>query len=103
MIDGSHALRITSGQFRSPNLRSDPALTFLDLQNVVTPSPATHPQNPPITPFAATHTILPSRKSFPCHTYKKQGGVPCGTANLGCGPLETPSLISFSFTTSTLR
>src|SRR6266404_3174071 len=43
----------------------------------LTPLPATHPQNPPVTPFAATHANSPSCKSFPCHTYKKQGGVPC--------------------------
>jgi len=47
----------------------------------LTPVFATHPQNPLVTPFLATHTILPACKSFPCHTYKKQGGIPlweCG-------------------------
>src|SRR6266478_6021182 len=56
------------------------ALTFSDLQTAPTPFPATHPQNSPVTPFAATHTNSPSCKSFPCHTYKKQGVSPweCG-------------------------
>src|SRR6267142_6696386 len=45
---------------------------------VVTPFPATHPQDSAVTPFAATHTNSPSCKSFPCHTYKKQGLSPLG-------------------------
>src|SRR6266404_4145317 len=28
-----------------------------------------------VSSFAATHTKSPSRKSFPCHTSEKQGGV----------------------------
>src|SRR5882757_4138766 len=61
-----------------PNLAT---FSLSNLEPLLTPFPATHPQNPPVTPFAATHTNSPSCKSFPCHTYKKQGGVPlweCG-------------------------
>jgi hypothetical protein len=43
--------------------------------NVLTPFPATHPQNAPVTPFPATHTGLASCKSFACHTSEKNGGV----------------------------
>src|SRR6266404_4016753 len=88
MIGGSHAFRITRGQFRFPNLRSDscsPALTVSDLQPALTSFPATHPQNSPVTPFAATHTNSPSRKSFPCHTYKKQGVSPWECGGLAAG------------------
>src|SRR6266404_1343952 len=87
MIGGSHAFRITRGQFRFPNLRSDscsPALTVSDLQPALTSFPATHPQNSPVTPFAATHTNSPSCKSFPCHTYKKQGVSPLGVRPSCC-------------------
>src|ERR1700704_867306 len=34
---------------------------------------ATHPKNARLSPCAATHTKSPSRKSFRCHTSKKQG------------------------------
>src|SRR5713226_142168 len=30
----------------------------------------------PVSPFLATLTDTPSRKSFPCHSYKNMGGVP---------------------------
>src|SRR6267142_4836538 len=56
-----------------------------NLEPLLTPFPATHPQNPPVTPFAATHTNSPSCKSFPCHTYKKQGGVPCAARRVAQG------------------
>src|SRR6267154_823610 len=36
---------------------------------------ATHTENARLSPSAATHTKSPSRKSFPCHTSEKQGGV----------------------------
>src|SRR6267154_5344802 len=55
-----------------PNLAT---FSLSNLEPLLTPLPATHPQNLPVTPFAATHTNSPSRKSFPCHTYKKTGGV----------------------------
>ncbi len=50
------------------------------VKRFLTPFPATHTKNAPeshllapVTPFAATHAKMPSRKSFPCHTYKKVG------------------------------
>src|SRR6267154_5270996 len=74
--------------FRSapPSFRSFLANTFSALvtsahrtsRPFLTPFPATHAQNSPVTPFAATHTNSPSRKSFPYHTYKKQGVSPLG-------------------------
>jgi hypothetical protein len=42
----------------------------------LTPLAATHTKNSPLSPLAATHTKTPSCKSFPCHTYKKQGVSP---------------------------
>src|SRR6267142_2259114 len=66
-----HLLFKAFGVFRFP----------LPCSATLTPFPATHPQNSPVTPFAATHTNSPSCKSFPCHTYKKQGVSPfweCG-------------------------
>src|SRR5882757_968207 len=56
-----------------PNLAT---FSLSNLEPLLTPLPATHPQNSPVTPFAATYTNSPSRKSFPCHTYKRQRGVP---------------------------
>src|SRR6266478_6016722 len=74
------------------------ALTFSDLQTAPTPFPATHPQNSPVTPFAATHTNSPSCKSFPCHTYKKQGVSPFGSAAvlppLSRSPTSRPNQLS---------
>src|SRR6266481_6443880 len=52
-----------------PNLAT---FSLSNLEPLLNPFPATHPQNPPVTPFAATHTNSPSRKSFTCHTYRKQ-------------------------------
>src|SRR6267142_5980407 len=58
-----------------PNLAT---FSLSNLEPLLTLLPATHPQNSPVTPFAATHTNSPSCKSFPCHTYKKQGVSPLG-------------------------
>src|SRR5882757_10314048 len=44
----------------------------------LSPFAATHARNPRVNPFAATHTKMALRKSFPCHTYEKEGGVPPG-------------------------
>ena len=49
----------------------------------LSPFPATLTRNqrfcrktPPVSPFLATLTDTPSRKSFPCHSYENMGGVP---------------------------
>src|SRR5882724_7987737 len=44
----------------------------------LSPFAATHTRNPRVNPFPATHTKMALRKSFPCHTYEKAGGVPQG-------------------------
>ena len=41
----------------------------------LTPLFATHPKNPPVTPFLATLPKSLDLKSFVCHTSEKQGGV----------------------------
>src|SRR6266403_983299 len=90
MIAALQVLRQTSSQLDAPT----PAANLIHLlfkpsgvlrlpppsSATLSPFPATHPQNSPATPFAATHTNSPSCKSFPCHTYKKQGVSPweCG-------------------------
>jgi len=50
---------------------------------MLSPFPATLTRNqrfcrktPPVSPFLATLTDTPSRKSFPCHSYENMGGVP---------------------------
>src|SRR5882762_8874198 len=73
--------------FRAQTFASIPKVPWLMFseRRFLTPFPATHPQNSLVTPFAATHTNSPSCKSFPCHTYKKQGGVPCAARPLEQG------------------
>src|SRR6266436_9885701 len=44
---------------------------------------ATHARNPRVNPFAATHTKIALRKSFTCHTYETEGGVPKGLSRTG--------------------
>src|SRR5713226_3997946 len=44
--------------------------------NRLSPFPATHPENAPVTPFLATHPKLVVCKSFACDTSEKIGGVP---------------------------
>src|SRR5882762_9137277 len=46
-----------------------------NVQICLSPFAATHARNARVNPFAATHTKMALRKSFPCHTYEKAGGV----------------------------
>src|SRR5712671_5294418 len=85
-----------------PDSRSVRDFTPVDFQAVLTPFPAAHPQNSPVTPFAATHTNSPSRKSFPCHTYEKQGVSPVAQPILAVavGDSITPFLFLLHHLTS---
>src|SRR6266404_2933805 len=57
-----------------------------------------------LTPLPATHANSPSCKSFPCHTYKKQGGVPCAARPVAQGGVRVAlRLFSIQLRITSLR